>query len=101
MSFRPIRNSGQSGYHEINCKSNLIEFDDVGMTKQFQILNFPPNLSDDVQRLDFLPVQNFDRHLVLRDLVKADCEKDKTVDDDDDDGLQFYKTGFNHRKQIY
>jgi hypothetical protein len=50
---------------------DLVQFDDVGMTEQFKVLNFPPDFSNHIQTLDFLSVQYLDRNLVLSDLVKT------------------------------
>ena len=37
--------------------------------EELQILNFPPNFSDDVETLDLLAVEDLDGHLVVGDLV--------------------------------
>jgi hypothetical protein len=50
----------------------LVEFDDVRVPEELQVLNFPPDLAHDVQILDLLPVQDLDRHLVVSDLVESD-----------------------------
>lgn len=51
---------------------HLIQFDDVRMPKQFQILNFSSNFADHIERTDLLSIQNFDGHFVFGQLMFAD-----------------------------
>ncbi len=60
----------------------LVQLDDVRVPEQLEVLNLPPDLPDDVEGLDLLPVQDLDSHLVAGHLVEADCKKgrQKTFD---------------------
>lgn len=52
-------NIGRSG-------NNLIELDDVRMTKEFKILNLSTYFSDHIETFNFLPVEDLDGYFVLR-----------------------------------
>lgn len=60
-------NVGRSG-------NNLVELDDVRMAEKFKILDLSTNLSDDIETFDFLPVEDFNCHFVLRQYVLADFD---------------------------
>lgn len=51
------------------CADHLVQFDDVRVTEQLQVLNLAPDLADYVQVFDLLTVQNLDGHLVAGGLV--------------------------------
>lgn len=55
-------------------RNDLIQFDYVRMAEELQVLNLPANLSDHIQALDLLPIENLDRHFVLCDDVLADLD---------------------------
>lgn len=50
---------------------------DVWMTEEFQILNLSSNLTDDIEALNLLPVQDFDGNFVLGDQVLANLDFSK------------------------
>jgi len=53
-----------------NSKINKhAQLDDVGVSEELQILDFPPNFPHHRETLDFLSVEDFHSHLVLRHLV--------------------------------
>ncbi len=41
------------------CGNYLVQFDDVGMSEQFQILDFPANLANHIQTFDLLSIEDF------------------------------------------
>ena len=47
------------------------------MTEEFQILNLSSNLTDDIEALNLLPVQDFDGNFVLGDQVLANLDFSK------------------------
>lgn len=57
---------------------HLVQFDDVRMTKQLQVLNLTPDLSDHVEIFDFLSVQNLDGHLIAGTLMPGGCTREGT-----------------------
>ena len=61
-------------------KWHLVEFYDVWMTEELQILDLPPDLAHHVQVLDLLPVEDLDCNLVASQLVKADLHLAKGAD---------------------
>lgn len=63
-------------HHEniCRCRDDLIQLDDVRMTKQLEILNLPTNLSHHIEALNFLSIENLNCHFVLRDYVLADFD---------------------------
>jgi hypothetical protein len=46
-----------------------LQFDDVRMAKEFQVLNFPTNLADNIQIFYLLPIEDFDSYFVTCQLV--------------------------------
>ena len=58
---------------------HLVKFDDVRMSKQLQVLNLTPNLTDYIEIFDFLPVQNFDGHLIAGALMSGGCTRQRGI----------------------
>ena len=60
-------------HHKNICWSgnNLIELDNMRMSKKLQILDFSPDLANDIQTLDFLTIQNLHSHFMIGNLVKS------------------------------
>lgn len=54
------------------CTDDLVEFNNVRMSKQFQILYFATNFANDIKTLDALTVEDFHRDFVLCELMLAD-----------------------------
>lgn len=61
-------------------RNNLIEFDDMRVPEQLEVLNFPANLAHDIEALDFLPIQDLDGDLVLGHLMFANFHFPKGSD---------------------
>ena len=59
---------------------DLIELNDVRMSEQLQVLNFPPDFSHHVQVFDFLPVEDLDGHFVSGHLMEADFDLAERAD---------------------
>lgn len=57
---------------EIQPGTENLQFDDVRMAEEREILDFAANLADHIQDLDLLPVQHLHGHLVARGLMDAD-----------------------------
>ena len=49
--------------------SSHLQFDDVWMSEESEILDFPPDLSDDIQLFDLRSIDDLDRHGVSRQLM--------------------------------
>lgn len=49
---------------------DLVELNDMGMAKEFQVLNLSSDFPHNVQTLNLLTIQDFDSNLVTRHLVK-------------------------------
>lgn len=55
------------------CGGFHSQLDDVWVSEQFEILDFPFDLPDDIEAADLLPVQDLHRHFMACQLVFADC----------------------------
>ena len=51
-----------------------LQFDYVRVSEEFEVLDLSPDLAHHVQTPDLLSVQDLHRHLVLRQLMLANCE---------------------------
>ena len=73
LEFTPLWAKTNNDYacNSVQFVSNLVKFNDVRMTEQFEVLDFPPDFANHIQTLDFLSVQYLDSNLVLGDLVKT------------------------------
>jgi len=47
----------------------------VRVPKQLQVLNFTPNLPDDIEALDLLPIENFYSNFVARQLMNSNLQQ--------------------------
>lgn len=54
-----------SGFHS--------QLDDVWVSEQFEILDLPFDLPDDIEAADFLSVQDFYSHFMACQLMLANC----------------------------
>lgn len=52
--------------------TNLVEFDDVRVSEQLEVLYLAPDLANYVQRLDLLPIQDLHSYLMFSQLVLTD-----------------------------
>ena len=62
--FHDHEDVGRSG-------NDLVQLDYVRVAEQLQVLDLPANLSNHVQGLDLLPIQNFHSNLVSGHLMKG------------------------------
>ena len=60
-------------HHKNICRrgNNLVQFDDMRMPEQFQVLNFSPDLANHIQALDFLSIQNLHSHFMIGNLMES------------------------------
>ena len=56
-----------------------LQFDDVWMSEEFEILDLSSDLPDDIECLDLLPIKYLDGDLVTSQLVYANCSGQITV----------------------
>lgn len=52
--------------------SHHLQLDDVRVSEEFEILDLPLDLPDDIEAADLLPVKDLDSDLVTRQLMFAD-----------------------------
>lgn len=55
------------------CGGFHSQLDDVWVSEQFEILDFPFDLPDDIETADLLSVQDLYRHFMARQLMFTDC----------------------------
>jgi len=51
----------------------------VRVPKQLQVLNFTPNLPDDIEALDLLPIENFYSNFVARQLMNSNLQQQQQI----------------------
>ena len=54
-----------------------LQFDYVRVPEEFEVLDLPADLAHHIQTPDLLSVQDLHGHLVLRQLMLANCEAKK------------------------